>query len=278
MRLSEILNESCFGTIATIKDETCLEKLSFFIGSNKAFINNFNHIVLSFNWLETTSPEVILSYKKIWSENVPNVVFLESSTNRGHMFGTIDLEEDILKFVKSNYTDVKFLFKSMDDVIVTNLLLDLDLPEADFYYLPGFSYESIIKANGRDNLYIIYEDFESGYWAPQTTFFIINVNLVDKIYGEDIEDKLNIYLEQKKTYPGIMPWDIPFEIKFDCENHLGRTVKDFDKCPLLSFTPFKNLLQLVEIYKMGDPSHKNIFFSEIGICHYHFHKEGIFHI
>jgi hypothetical protein len=278
MKLSEILNESCFGTIATIDAEESINKLQFFLECNKAFINNFKHVLVSLNFIENTSSEVIDQYKKIWSENVPNAVFLIHNENKGHMFGTIDLEESIFTFITDNYKDVRYIWKSMDDFLLSENLFDVEVPNVGFYYLPGFSYESIYKAGGKDALFENYENYENGFWTPQTTFFILNISTSDNLYGSDILDKYKIYLDHKKNIPEIKPWDIKFDIKFDCETHLGRTTKDISKYCLLGENKFKELLDFVDFNRIGDPSHKNIYFIDLKISHYHFYNDLVFNI
>jgi hypothetical protein len=193
------------------------------------------------------------------------------------MFGTIDLEEAILKYVKRELPEVQYLWKSMDDVITTSDLLDLDVEEAEFYYLPGFSYESIQKAGGKQNLHKVYQAFDSGVYTPQTTFFILDVTNIDSIYGNDIDTKIAIYEEVKARNPSVKPWEVPFNIKFDCETHLGRTTKDLKKYCLIE-DQFEDLLDMVEVNKIGDPSHKNIYFEKLGVCHYHFYKDLIYNV
>lgn len=277
MKLEDILDVSCFGTIATVKGEECLQKLEMFMEYNKPLINRFKRVVLALNSVDGVSDDIINRYKEIWSENVPNALILHSGCNRGHMFGTIDLEESIFTYVKANYRDVQYLWKSMDDVLASDKILDIEVEPAGFYYMPGFSYESIVKAGGKDKLYSIYETFESGFWAPQTTFFIIDINQLSNLYGADVNDKYNIFTDLKKTNPNIKPWEIPFDIKFDCETHLGRTTKNLNKFCLVG-NKFKELLRFVESHNIGDPSHKNIFFNDLGLCHYHFYTDVVIHI
>ena len=193
------------------------------------------------------------------------------------MFGTIDLEEAILKYVKSELPEVQYLWKSMDDVITSSEILKIEVKEADFYYTPGFSYESIIKAGGRSNLHKIFEDYESGFWTPQTTFFILNITNIDSLYGNDVDSKTDIFKEAEAQRPSIKPWDMPFDIKFSCEIHLGRTTKDLKKYCLVE-DQLEELLEMVYYHRMGDPSHKNIYFYKPGICHYHYYKDLIYNV
>jgi hypothetical protein len=277
MKIKDLIPESTFGTIVTVKDEFSLRKLDLFLSYNYNFISVFDSIILSLNYLVDTSKEVVEEYKNKWLQYFPNSIILQSDNNRGHMFGTIDLEEDILKYMKSNVPNKKYLFKSMDDVITSDSLLEVEIPLVDFYYIPGFSYESILNAGSKQKLRSIYEDFETGFFTPQTTFFVVNIDNIDMLYGNDIEHKYDVYQEKKKQNPNIKPWEIPFDIKFDCETHLARTVKDKSKYCLIA-NKFSNLLDLVEQIPIWDPSHKNVLLKNIGVCHYHYYDQPVFEV
>lgn len=276
MKLQSITPKSCYATIATITEDS-FDKLNLFMQYNEELIKQFPHVIISTNSLEDTPMRKINQYHNTWRRMVPNCVILHSDDNRGHMFGTIDLEEAILKYVKRELPEVQYLWKSMDDVITTTELLDVEVDEAEFYYLPGFSYESIQKAGGKDNLRKIYDAFDSRFYTPQTPFFILDITSIDSIYGSDIDTKINIYKEVKTRNPYVKPWEVEFDIKFDCETHLGRTTKDMKKYCLLK-DQFEDLLDVIEINKIGDPSHKNIYFEKLGVCHYHFYKDLIYNV
>lgn len=275
MKVKDLVNSSVFGTIATIKDEFSIRKLDLFLQYNLPLILEFkDRVVIAVNKMENTPASVVEVYKETLKCNIPECTIIEIG-NRGHMFGTIDLEEAILKYTKSNFPEAEYLFKSMDDVVTYPSLLEVEIEPADFYYIPGFSYESILKVGSKEKLRSIYETFESGFWTPQTTFFILRINNIDLLYGDDIDYKHSVYIETKRSLPEIKPWEIPFDIKFDCETHLGRTVKDMSKYCLIK-EKFKDLLDLVESVPIWDPSHKNVFFKDIGVCHYHYYEAHVF--
>lgn len=275
MKIKDLVNSSVFGTIATIKDEFSIRKLDLFLQYNLPFILQFkDRVVIAVNKMDNTPDQVVKQYKEVLEINIPGCVIIETE-NRGHMFGTIDLEEAILKYAKRLFPEAEYLFKSMDDVVTYSSLLEVEVEPADFYYVPGFSYESILKAGSKEKLRSIYETFESGFWTPQTTFFILRINNIDLLYGNDIDYKHSLYIETKRSIPEVKPWEIPFDIKFDCETHLGRTVKDMSKYCLIK-EKFKDLLDLVESVPIWDPSHKNVFFKDIGVCHYHYYEAHVF--
>lgn len=275
MKIKELVNQSVFGTIATIRDEFSIRKLDLFLQYNLPFILEFkDRVVIAVNKMEHTPDHIVKQYKEVLEINIPGCVIIETD-NRGHMFGTIDLEEAVLKYTKRLFPEAEYLFKSMDDVITYPSLLEVEVEPVDFYYVPGFSYESILKAGSKEKLRSIYETFESGFWTPQTTFFILRINNIDLLYGDDIDYKHSVYIETKRSLPEVKPWEIPFDIKFDCETHLGRTVKDMTKYCLIK-DKFKDLLDLVESIPIGDPSHKNVFFKDLGLCHYHYYESHVF--
>lgn len=276
MYLSSVLKQSCFATIATISEDS-IEKLKLFSEYNQPLIKQFNNIILSTNSAEGIDPLSVETYHNEWKKLYPNSIVLHTPVNKGHMFGTIDLEERILSYIKKELPDIIYLWKSMDDVITSSEILKIEVKEADFYYTPGFSLESINKAGGRENLRKNFETYESGFWTPQTTFFILNITNIDSLYGDDVDLKVSVYQEAKAYSPNVKPWELLFDIKFDCETHLGRTTKDLRKYCLVE-DQFEELLEMVYYHRVGDPSHKNIYFYKPGICHYHNYKDLIFNV
>jgi hypothetical protein len=276
MYFNSVINQSCFSTIATISKDS-LEKLELFYPYNSPLIKQFKNIIISTNAADGLDSKDIEAYHTEWKKLYPGSIILHTDINKGHMFGTIDLEERILAYVKKEMPSVKYLWKSMDDVITSSEILKIEVKEADFYYTPGFSYESIIKAGGRENLHKIFETYESGFWSPQTTFFILNITNIDSLYGNDVDSKTDIFKEAEAQRPSIKPWDMPFDIKFSCETHLGRTTKDLKKYCLVE-DQLEELLEMVYYHRMGDPSHKNIYFYKPGICHYHYYKDLIYNV
>jgi hypothetical protein len=215
------------------------------------------------NSAHDVTSDIVAAYKEEWLKIAPKAIILYSRSNHGHMFGTIDLEESILTYIKDNLSDTQYLFKTMDDIITDVSMLDRDLPEAGFYYLPSISYESLTQG----------QEF-----PPQTTFYILSLANVSTLYGKDVSQKRSKYLKAAKDNPALKPWEMTYDIKFDCETHLQRTVKDITKKCLLDEETYTKLLNFVRQYQLGDPSHKNIFFRKEGICHYHMWHDTVFEL
>ena len=278
MVVKDLIKDSVFSTIATVELGS-INKLADFLAYNYEVYSAFSTVIISYNVKEGTSQKTVDMFETLWKENISNCVFLRAEGNKGHMFGTIDLEERILKYVKENLPEVKYLFKSMDDVLTLPNFLDLEIEEADFYYLPGFSAASILHKEDSFGIkeYETFNDrpYQQQTWTPQTTFFIIDVTKIDSLYGPDVEEKKKIFEEVRdRLYPSIKPWEVSYSLKFDCETHLGRTTKDLKKFCLIS-NKFAELLEFVKVNKVGDPSHKNLYFEGAGLCHYHFYTADV---
>ncbi len=262
MKLKDLLPKSAFGTIATIVDESSLDKLQLFLNYNRDVVSEFKHIILSINVMDGVSEEIVEEYIQQWQQIHSNVKIIRADRNRGHMLGTIDLEEAILKYLKETKLGVKYLWKSMDDVLIGPEILDVKVESVEFYYLPSISFETLEK-----NLPVV----------PQTTFYIIDITKIDTLYGNDVETKWTAYIQTKTANSALKPWEMKFDIKFDCETHLYRTVKNLTNYNLIRMDLDK-LIKHITDYKIGDPSHKNIYFDSLGICHYHFYNQSVFNI
>lgn len=284
MKLKELIPNSCFCIIATVDNESSLEKAELFIGANQEVIEQFPYIFLSINYLPEVSLDLVDRYTNLYSDTFTfasnnieitrSISFNVCPTNRGHMFGTIDLDESCLAEVKK--IGFKYMWKINDDMLITPEILDKSVIPGDFYYVPGFSYETLCKTEFIDNFIA---NYERSFYTPQSTFFILDVSKVDTLYG-DVDTRKKIWEEGKINNTNLRPWEVPQPdgIKFGLEDMLGYTTKDLYTRNLLSSESFNALVNHVGFYKEGDPSHKNIMLKEIGVCHYHYWKDKIFKI
>jgi hypothetical protein len=267
MKIKDVIKNSVFASIATVKEES----YSDFYGHyrhNQDFVKNFKHIVYYINVSEGCSESSVNKYITMIKSLHTNAVIKKVEKNYGHMFGTIDLEEKMLSLIKIEYPECKFVFKSMEDVLIAENFLNKEFEDASFYFLPSFSFNDVV--NSKKDIFEL----------PQTTFFIINKDLINNLYGDDILTKKDIYHKQKLTNPELKPWEMSFNdgLKFDCENHLKRTVANLKTCSLLDVDGLGSLQSFVYNNFVGDPSHKNIYFKKLGVCHYHFLEEPVYEI
>jgi hypothetical protein len=269
MFLKKIIKNSVFCIIGTIVDELSVAKTSLFIEINKEVIAKFPSVHVHLNSVPSCKEIVIKSCVNLYRTAFPETLFIidVQPNNRGHMFGTIDLDEAC--FNSTVNTKYDFLWKSTEDVIISESLIEnIKVDLADFYYLPSISYEDILRKTGNNLINL-----------PQTNFFIVNTKKINSLYGS-VEDKITTYQNAVKLDSNIKPWDIQYSdcIKFDCEHLLQQTVSKLTQFNLLNQETISKLLRHVSINKVGDPSHKNIMFKEIGVCHYHFWRDKIYEI
>ena len=275
--LKNILPNSVFGTIGTVVNTKSLDKAYSFIEHNLTLLKHFDTIILSTNSMEGVSKELVQEYHNLWHMTNLNVKVVHQPTNTGHMLGTRDLDEAILEYVREHLPDTQYIWKSTDDMLLSEGLLDVPYDNEDFFYLPGYSYESIIQSG--KNFTSFLEEYEKlPNFTPQTNFYIIRNSEPHYyyLYGADFKWKFNVYLKETQNYEGLKPWDMQFddEVKFDMETHLGRTTQYMTKKCLMSEGTQSKLFRHVKDSFVGDPSHKNIMFDEIGVCHYHDWERG----
>lgn len=274
MKLRDIIKDSVFATIGTVSDQEELNKAEQVWLHNKVVTKNFELYSLHCNALDYNNKRAINNYMSHFVQHcIYNTVAEMLPENRLHMFGTIDLDEACLSGAKDE--GFKYLWKCTSDFLVGPAILDVEVPDDfEFGYLPGFSLETLEQASGRT------ENYEKFNFVPQTNFFIIKVDAVDNLYGNDIEEKKAQYEAVKKLHPHIKPWDMQFSdgVKFACEDHLARTTANLKKHCLLSPVTLNNLIDFVRVNKVADPSHKNIYFTQTQLCHYHNAGGGVYNV
>lgn len=274
MKLRDIVEDSLFATIGTITDREGLDDAEQIWLHNRLVTELFTPHILQCNAADYEDKPFINKHCSYFLQHsIFNTSVDMLPENRGHMWGTIDLDEACLQQAK--LAQVKYLWKGTSDFLVGPAILDVEVPEDfDFAYLPGFSLQTLEQASDRT------EDYEQFKFVPQTNFFIIRVDAVDSLYGNAIEEKKAQYEEVKKLHPHIKPWDMQFSdgIKFACEDHLARTTANLKNHCLLSPITLNNLIDFVRVNKVADPSHKNIYFTQTQLCHYHNARAGVYNI
>lgn len=275
MKLSSLIPDSAFAIIATVEGEESLEKAKVFLGANEEVLRQFPIIILHVNYSrEGARFPLVKEYCNLYISAFlkSKVITIAHFPNPGHMFGTIDLDEACLQSVKGK--GMKYIWKANDDMLIGPALLDKQVLPKDLYYLPGFSYETLLNAGCTANLM---RDYEEKWFAPQSTFFILDTTKVGSLYG-DITGRKKVW-EEAKTLSGnpkLKPWEVPQPdgVKFGLEDLLGHTTKNLAKQSLLSQESFHKLIDHVKYHAEGDPSHKSVMIKEIGVCHYHNWKGG----
>jgi hypothetical protein len=209
----------------------------------------------------------------LWRKYFPECVLIDSRINRGHSFGTADLDNMVFDWCKEN--NEEWLCKSANDVIFNNSILEKEVDSADFYYLCGFGYAGFFDPYNYDietALRAIYKTQE--FFFPQTNFYFINVSKVDYLNDKKHIDEIYNKTQNVPNYDG-KPWEYGFK---SCEGLLRETINKHDllKYHLISKEKYRILLQIVKEYQIHDPSYKNIMIE--GICHFQHNNQQIIEI
>lgn len=204
---------------------------------------------------------------ELWRDKISyNTKCLFLDSNRGHTFGTMELDNTVL----SNSKNSDFTIKSTNDMLTgKNLVKKLDeiTHSYDFYYLDSVGYANVFS-------------YDRQNFSPQTNFYIIKTSILEKNGPVNRPELYNkVYLNYINNNPNeLKPWE--FEPKVECESELLSYVKKYNlkSCPLLGDNTLKNLLSIVKDLNIHDCSHKNLYLQEIGLTHFHPSTEPIYHI
>jgi hypothetical protein len=264
MNLKQLINKSAYGTIGYIGSESDLIKTDKYFAYNKEVINNFAYIIIATNF---DSEEYINTHTLMCKHHFPNCIILNSTNNRGHNFGTADLDNILFNYCKEN--NIEWLCKSANDVVIHSELLDKEIGEADFYYLNGIGYGGMVKYDF-DIDKILKEDF-----YPQTNFYFIDVSKTDYLNDVHYINETYEYIKTLDRYNGRV-WE--YIEGWSCEKFLVDCVErnNLKKEHLLNESTYISLLNFIKDQKYQDPSHKNIMVENI--CHLHFSEQNIIYI
>lgn len=264
MILKDIINKSYYGTIGYISKKEDILLLERYILFNLKVLQEYKNIIIATNY---SNIELAKENNKIWKKYFPNCITLDCKINRGHSFGTADLDNLIFDYCKEN--NIQWLCKGANDVIIETSILDLSISEADFYYLNSIGYGGMEKYE-YDFDKIIKEDF-----FPQTNFYFINVSKVDYLNDKNYLNETYEYISSLSNYNGKI-WE--YVSGWTCERFLKQCVErnNLSIDSLIPHSVYRKLLEMVYNYKIHDCSHKNILIN--GICHFQHPNEKIIKI
>lgn len=261
MNLKQLINKSIYGTIGYVSSQDDLDLLEQYIVYNLPVLKEFKQIIIATNY--KSYPEFVKENTQLWKNYFSDCIILDSKINRGHNFGTADLDNLVFNYCIDN--KIQWLFKSSNDVIIEESFLNKKIPEVNFYYLIGISYEDLYL-NNFDYKRVLNKFF------PQTNGYFINVSKCDYLVTKEFLDKT---YEQTKNILGYnnKPWEYINE--WSCELFLKKCVErnNLTKHYLLDNNKHNQLCEIINLYKIGDPSHKNIMID--GICHFQYPKQNI---
>jgi hypothetical protein len=266
MTLKQLINQSAYGTIGYIGSENDLIKTDRYFAYNKEVINQYAHIIIATNF---DNEEYINTHTLICKHHFPNCIILNSTNNRGHNFGTADLDNTLFNYCKEN--NIEWLCKSANDMIIHSELLDKEVNEADFYYFMSVGYGWLLEKYDLDLDKFINDD----YFYPQTNFYFINVSKTDYLNDAHYINETYNYTKSLNNYNGRV-WE--YIENWSCEKFLKDCVErnNLKIEHLLMGSTYISLLNFIKDQKCQDPSHKNIMMENI--CHLHFPEQNIIYI
>lgn len=262
MIIKDLANKS-WCTVNTYVDSTVsIEMTERYILYNLDFLKEFKNIVIGTTYKEY--PALSSEHENLWKSYFPECKLIDIETNRGHAFGIADTENALVEFCKRE--NIQWICKLSGDVVVNSSFLYQEIGEADFYYTNGISYEDLYKFN------FDYEKLFSQHFFPQTNLYFINVEKIDFLYDKEYVDSTYLYRLGIENYNNKIWEYIP---GWACELFLKNCVQrnNLKKEYLLNYELHSKLCKVVEMYKIGDPSHKNIMI--LGVCHLQYPEQEI---
>jgi hypothetical protein len=265
MKLKEIIIKSHYASVGYIESQEDINKLEQYIVYNLDILKLFKGVIFSTTYKED-NPLLIKSVNNTWRKYFPHSISIYTGISRGHSFGACDNDDAVFNYCKKNNID--WMCKSANDILLNSDILDIEVEDADFYYLNGIGFGGMVKYEFNIDK-IVNEDF-----YPQTNFYFINIQstnfLNDRDHIEEIYSKiLNIHNYSDR------PWEYGFR---SCEGLLSDCItrNNLKKFHIVDINTYKKLLTLIIEHNIHDPSHKNILLN--GICHYHFNNQDVIEI
>jgi hypothetical protein len=261
MLLKKLIKQSVYGTVGYISSQDDINLLEQYISYNFSVLKEFKQIIVATNY--KNPPNLLKENTLLWKTFFPDCIIIDSKINRGHNFGTADLDDMLFDYCKDN--NVKWLCKSANDILMYRNILNKKISEADFYYMNGIGYGGMVKYHF-DFDQIVSEDF-----YPQTNFYFINVDKTDYLNDKNHITEIYNKVQNISNYNG-KAWEYGFR---SCETLLSECIKrnNLLKYHLIPKEKYLSLLQLIKNNQIHDCSHKNIMIE--GVCHFQYSNQPI---
>ncbi len=253
MNLKNLINKSWYGSIGYIHNDSDIELLGSYLLHNQLVLDEFKGHIFAFTYNELNEEYLENTISTLY----PDAIIIYLDENRGHNFGTADLDNAVFDICKD--LQVEWLCKTSNDIILQPEVLNIPIQEADFYYMNGIGYGGMVKYDF-NNERIINEDF-----FPQTNFYFINVSKTDYLNNKEYIDKTYTEIQNTPNYNGKI-WE--YFQGWECEGFLRECINrnKLSKYHLIPQKTYIKLLEYIKQHQIHDCSHKNIMIG--GICHY----------
>ena len=245
--------------------ENNVEKMLNMMEYNKPVLEACHSVILVLNRGSDVSEKEITEIKDGYKQTFKNVYLLQPHpVGMGHQVGHVTLDKTGYLFAKNNL-GTKYTMKMCNDILVSDRFLDIEIQEADVYYLPAMPVHEIFEKYHQAKAQLLKsEDYDDAPLTYQTWFFIAS-NKTDFLYEPDEE------IERV-----FRTWDINYDVNQNnilCAEHSLIKWSIQNKLKRYCFyTPknFANHCRLMLKNRVSDGSLKNIFLEPVGIAHLHF--------
>ena len=239
MLLKELINKSWYGSIGFINNDSDIELLGSYLLHNQLVLDEFEGHIFAFTYNELNEEYL----EKTISSLYPNAIIIYLDENRGHNFGTADLDNVVFDICKD--LKVEWLCKASNDIILQPDILGIPIEEADFYYMEGIGY------GGMENWNFDFNKIQNEYFYPQTNFYFINVSKTDYLTDKNYIDETYNQIQSIENYNGKI-WEHIQD--WSCEYFLVDCVKrnNLSKYHLIPQETYIKLLELIKQNQIHD--------------------------
>ena len=263
MILKELINKSWYGSIGYINNNSDIELLGSYLLHNQLVLDEFEGHIFAFTYNELNEEYLENTISSLY----PDAIIIYLDENRGHNFGTADLDNVVFDICKD--LEVEWLCKASNDIILQPEVLGIEIEDADFYYMEGIGYGGMVNWN------FDFDKILNEYFYPQTNFYFINVSKTDYLTDKNYIDETYNQIQSIENYTGKI-WE--YIQNWTCEDFLKQCVErnKLSKYHLVPKKTYIKLLELIKREQIHDCSHKNIMIE--GICHYQYSNQNIIQI
>jgi hypothetical protein len=265
-KIKDILEGSTILIAGMVNNENNYDKIKLIIQYNFDLLVNVKQIVIILNKSDEISIEEFNNVFKLFKTSFPlKCIVLRDHINRGHQIGYVDLDKSGVFFIKNNI-DCEYIIKLSIDIITDDTFLNTALIPSDFYFIPSACINDIYSNYDRmiidNNKTIDYTDSQPHY---QTNMYIIK-NKFDDIYESTDEIQRCYDSWISKGYKNVSQNEVLAAehslVKFTVKHKINRQ-------SLIIDLNFKNYIDFIKKYNIGDSTLKNIYIKSIGVMHWH---------
>jgi hypothetical protein len=266
MIIKDILKETTAIVCGRIdQKENNVEKMLGMMEYNFPVLDACHSVVLVLNRGSDVSEKEITEIASAYKSKFKISYILQPHpVGMGHQVGHVTLDKTGYLFAKNNL-GTKYTMKVCNDILISDRFLDLEIEQADFYYLPGVGMRAIIEEMDVAKKQLLEKNGYADHPLACQTWFFITSHKTDVIYESD-EEIQRVFRTWNATTD-------PYQNNILCAEHSltkWASQNNLTRHSLYNISQFDNYCQFVVRNRLMDGSLKNVTLEPIGITHYHF--------